>query len=66
MRNHFLARLVQSKATGQNKPKEVAMTNENPKKLILERTTLRNLTPQQLGAVHGGVVIVHAVHPEPK
>jgi hypothetical protein len=42
------------------------MTNVKAKKVTLERTTLRNLTPQQLDAVHGGVVIVHAVHPEPK
>ena len=54
------------KATGQNKPKEIAMTNEKSKKLTLERATLRNLTPEQLDAVYGGVVIVHAVHPEPK
>ena len=42
------------------------MTNEKSKKLTLERATLRNLTPEQLDAVYGGVVIVHAVHPEPK
>jgi hypothetical protein len=44
------------------------MTNEKSKKLTLERTTLRNLTPHQLDAVRGGVVVitVHAVHPEPK
>jgi len=42
------------------------MTNEKSKKPTPERAALRNLTPQQLEAVHGGVVIVHAVHPEPK
>ena len=55
------------KATGQNKHKEIAMTDEKSKKLTPERATLRSLTPRQLDAVHGGVVIpVHGVHPEPK
>jgi len=43
------------------------MTDEKSKKLTPERATLRSLTPRQLDAVHGGVVIpVHGVHPEPK
>jgi hypothetical protein len=42
------------------------MKNQNEKKLSLKRATLRNLTPNQLGAVVGGddIIVIGGVVPE--
>ena len=42
------------------------MKDQNEKKLTLKRTTLRNLTPNQLDAVVGGegIIVIGGVVPE--